>query len=410
MRLAPQAGRGRIEKQTMKKTLLTTSIFLALACLLMLTACGPTEEDSKYDYLVTFDYNVASVGLDTDNYVNQYLGVASNSKIVAPGELTGDVASFFKDTTFTDYYVEGWYLGKTDGDGNVLTVMVYDSDGNALQDDDGNEVTYAELGNKWNFDTDTVTGNITLYANLVKKATLTVVVLPDTTANFSTSGVPGDTVDDLSGNRKIPKLDGYTFFGLYADEECTEEVQWPVTLKEGNQNIYAKYLSGTWQIASTASEFNSGITNKMNIYVTTDIDFSQTEFVAMQEYNKEINGNGHRLTGISFSATTTKNTYSGFGLFAKLGSSANIHDLTIENATFTLKEAYQKADLKVALLAYTIDPSATLTNVTVSGKVVCQGKSSDMTPYTVCTNDDFDPEAQATDCDFDNIVVEVTES
>lgn len=402
----------------MKKHLkFLTTIFLALACALILGACDNYSTEKKYDYLVTFDYNVASVGLDVDNYSDSYLGVNENSIIVAPGNASSsNFTQYFKEQAFNGYYVEGWYLPQTDSDGNTVFVKVLDDSGNVKTDSDGNEVEYAviDTDKKWNFSTDKVTGDITLYANLTKKASLTIVVSQDTSKNYVRSGVPGDEVDDLSSSYFIPTLSGYTYLGLYADEACTEEISWPITLEEGNLNIYAKYIEGNWKIATTAAEFNAGVTSKMNVYVAADLDFSETEFVGMQDYNAEINGNGHTLESIEVSAATARYTYSNFGLFGTLGSSAYIHDLTIKDATFVLTDEYEVPPtllpsgidgVYAALFAYRIDASAKLENLNVSGKLTLVKGKTEIELFEICTNSDFDIDKQCVNCEF-NITTE----
>ena len=121
---------------------------LASICCFALCSCGEGESVKKYDYLVTFDYNT---GKTESNCKNQYLGVLEGSLV---GIQPGDNENFRKGEV-PGYYLEGWYIAKTDADGNVIK---------------NEETGRAVLDTKWDFASMRVNGNMTLYANFVRTA------------------------------------------------------------------------------------------------------------------------------------------------------------------------------------------------------------------------------------------------
>lgn len=365
---------------------------ISLLLMGMGTACAG-ESEKKYDYLVTFDYNTENLGVDT-NCPDQYLGVKNNSKLVSPGTSGAENLNYFLEQSIYGYYNTGWYLAKLD------------KDGNPEKDEAGNIV----FDRAWDFSSDRVTANITLYADFRPQPTFTVSMPEGGTDIVINTYKPGETINRPTGSR-IPKINGYTFFDYYVDEACETVFEWPYTVTSENITIYAKFLKGTWALVHTAQEFNSAVALGKNIYLMDDLDFSETAWTPMVNYNGEINGNGHKLTGISCEVKTNKNTYSNFGLFGVLGESANIHDLTIENALFLLKDEYFQTmnPIKAGLLAYTIDPAARLENVTLSGKLTCtKGNQNilDEELYPICTNQSELNVSAWNGCDFEHITIE----
>ena len=100
------------------------AIAAAAAFAFALAGCGEDEGKKVYDYLVTFDYNVGNLlgepekdedGNPVKDVKDQYLGVAENSLLVVyPGNSAGVK---FDLSEIKGYYIEGWYLGKTDEEG-----------------------------------------------------------------------------------------------------------------------------------------------------------------------------------------------------------------------------------------------------------------------------------------------------
>lgn len=340
-----RARRGYIvKKHLFAKAFLTIS---AVSCFAFGTAACADGEGNKYDYLVTFDYNVGALAEDC---ADQYLGVKEGGRVaIQPG-----YNESFKEQTVTGYYNEGWYLAQTDAEGNPV-----------VGDDER-----VSLGKKWDFAADTVTENITLYANLVQKPTLTIIGGDET---IVWDALPGATRRRPSSSLQ-PKKEKATFYGYFVDEQYTTPFVWEsneaYTYEAGvHTTVYARFLEGTWSIVKTAAEFNSALSGTNNIYVDDDLDFSQTAFVAGKEFGGEINGNNHTLTGIACTFNGTKNRNENFGLFGTLKATANLHDFTVANAEVTFGCTFANPNYTAALFAWKIEQNAKVTNVTVSGTV-----------------------------------------
>ena len=358
--------------------LIVTMLTLIVACSCFV-ACNDEKSEKKYDHLVTFNYNVGDLG---DGFQSQYLGVKDGSLVaLKPGDL-----ETYKEASLKGYYIEGWYTAKTDSDGKVIV------------GDDGRVV----LDEKWDFAKDTVSENMTLYANFVQQASL-IIVGGDKEVPFN--GLPGSTRKEPS-SALAPKKTGYTFLGYYTDEDYTQEFVWPYTFEAGVTTIvYARFMEGDWSIVSTADDFILALSAKKNIYVTANLDFTGKKWPTGLNYGGEIAGNGYTFTGINFAIEASKSFNSNFGLFGTLNSTANLHDFTIENAQVSFTDGgFVSVEYKVALFAWKMEAGAKVTNVTVSGAITkgSMNGASAVDFYKGCTNDGG---AILTNCNFENITL-----
>ncbi len=347
---------------------------------LALTGCSGSNAH-KYDYLVTFDYNVQ--GIASLNESVKYLGVNENSLIVMqPG------SSNFTAITVPGYFNEGWYLPQTDSNNQPLK----DENGRVLLD----------LNKPWDFATDRVTSDITLYANLLKRTTLTIsggdedLVFEDT---------PG-AVKDYSDSK--PTKNGYTFVGLYYDTEFEQPFSWPYTFQTEGETVYAKFLEGNWAVVSDASSFMSAVVSNQNIYLQTDIDFTDTKWTHNRTYNNEIMGNNRKITGISCNWEGTG--ASQFGLFGLINEKAYIHDITFEQVKidFTAIRNPSSADgYLINAFAWEIKEGARIENVTVTGTVTAkrgaQATMSEIKLNAICPENKLGANTVKNDCDFSGI-------
>jgi hypothetical protein len=266
------------------------------------------------------------------------------------------------------------------------------------------------LDKKWDFASDRVTENMTLYADLQVTPTLTVKVDGGTDLTFS--GTPGDKKTRPS-DKYAPQKDGYTFYDYYEDEACTVKFSWPYTFTSEDKTVYARFIEGeNWKVVTTAQEFKNAIAlnSSAKIYVDADLDFSETSWTYGLEFNGEINGNGHKVTGISCTYSASKNTQSDFGLFGVLKSNAYIHDWTIENAQATFTASFKSLEYKVALFAWKAEAGVKIENVTVSG-TLAQGKmDDDIKKYSEIEMSQFiaigENLATVTNCDYSGVVID----
>ena len=342
-------------------------------------ACNDSESEKKYDHLVTFNYNVGDLG---EGFENQYLGVMDGSVVaLKPGDLDA-----YKEASLKGYYIEGWYTAKTDSDGKVIVGQ----DGRVTLDE------------KWDFEKDTVSSNMTLYANFVQQASL---VIKGGDKDVVFTGLPGSTRKEPS-SALAPKRNGYTFLGYYTDDTYTQKFTWPYVFEAGvTTNVYALFMEGDWKIVSTADDFILALGAKKNIYVTADLDFTGKKWPTGLNYGGEIAGNGHTFTGIEFAIEASKSFNSNFALFGTLSSTAYLHDFTIENAQLSFSDGgFVSVEYKVALFAWKMEAGVKVENVTVSGTIAkgSVNNASDVEFFKMCANDQG---AVITNCNFDSIVL-----
>jgi len=356
---------------------------VALMAAVLLTACTDKSKKADYDYLVTFDYNVGDM---KTNCENQFLGVKSGKTIaIQPGY----DSSRFKQYEVTGYFIDGWYTPKIGSDGNVVV---------------NSETKMVELDRKWNFNSDVVNSDITLYAKLVKKVVLNYVDRETDKILKTDTGKPGDKQKKPSA-ALAPKKDGYTLLGYYANKEGDEEYEFNV-FGDADSTVYLEFLKGSWKIVETAAQFNL-VAPDAKVYINADLDFSETKW-AGTSFSGEIAGNGHKITGINLSMEATKDINSGFGLFNTIKSTAYIHDITFENATITVKAVFAGL-YKVGFLAYEAEDGARLTNVVCSGTVnykdYIDGSSrSDIEVISPIAINGIKPE-NITNCDFADVQI-----
>ncbi len=307
------------------------------------TACRDEKVEKKYDHLITFNYNVGSLG---EALEAQYLGVMDNSYVaIQPGH-----SDAYKEGVLAGYYIEGWYTGKTDSEGNP----VVGSDGRV------------ELLEKWDFAANKVTADVVLYANFVQQAGL---IIQGGDKEIAYSGQPGSIRKEPS-KALAPKKKGYTFLGYFEDEGYKTPFVWPYTFEAGvTKTIYAYFLEGEWEVVSTAAQFVDGYRAGKNLYVTEDLDFSEITDWPLISYNGEIAGNNHTFSGIDIKIETSKTNKENFAIFGALGAQASLHDFTIENASISFNDTFVNLDYKVAMLAWKAEAGAKLTNLTVSGSI-----------------------------------------
>lgn len=379
-------------KTKVRKTIVLAVLVLTAA--MALSACSDGGGQASYDCLVTFNYNTGNMSTVAKD---QYLGVKKGGRVIIQPGYSNDFTLY----EISGYYVEGWYLAETDSDGNVL-----DEDGNVF--DANAEIESrkkVKLAAKWNFEADTVEKSVTLYANLVKSPS---VIYKD--------GLTGEVVKTDSsrvGEAKsrpssvvAPKKEGYTLYDYYSDEAMTEKVDWTsFVMTTEDVTVYVKFIEGNWTVVNNERAFNSALANNGKIYLDADLDFSgSTKWVA-RSFNGTINGNGHKLTGISVSFDGTKTDDSGFGLFTTLRSDANIYDLTIEKAEIKFTAQFN-GTYKVGFMAYEAEEGAKFNNVTVGGKITYDGRKSLSTEVNTWIAIDNTNSEDVTDTDYSAVTAE----
>lgn len=346
----------------MKKAYLKLLLCLAIVIVVgsIAVGCNNLDRSGNYDHLVTFNYNYGN--LDA-NCPDQFVGVNDGSLLlIYPGDNEGRL----KKQEVAGLYLEGWYTAKLDEDGNPIK----------------DENNFVQLDRKWNFTRDTVTEDITLYANLVKRIKLEYVDRATGNVIDFIDGIPGAVRTEP---KIAPKKNGYTFTGkYYANQTGDELFAWPHTFGETDEKCYVEFIEGRWNIVRTAKELKNALRNTANpnVYLANDIDFAgEDEAWVTYGYSGEFNGNGHKISNISVSVDYAKDVFLYSALFGKLGANAYIHDVEFENVVMTYDSARELAGIKLSLFAEEIELGAKLKNVKVSGELRYSDRSG---AFAIC--------------------------
>lgn len=339
----------------MRKTILT--VLIAVAALSMLAACTTgvniDEIYKEYPISVIIDYNGGKDG----ESVSQLIRCKENSLLPPPG-----TTSYFSEPILAGYEVGSYWVGTRGEDGEPHLIR------------------------EWNFDTDRVTEDMTLFVIWQREKSIVFYYGENFSQTYdfriieTTAGGNIFTRSDLES--VAPKWKDHSFYAFYFDEACTEELQYPYVYADNPvDKLYAKYIEGTWKIVRDISDL-TGIKSDTNVYLDVDIEdlssYSGSIFPAT--YSGEFNGNGHTISNYSFTRSTSRgmaNCYA--GLINTLSAGAYIHDVVFANfkMTVTFGEPQEDGETNiVGLLAAVVQSGARIENVTLSGSVQYDESSS----------------------------------
>jgi len=318
--------------------------FLCLAAavlLLCLAGCGGDEtlEQRGYTVSVIYDYN----GGTADGLPQLKMLYKPDQPLLAPGS-----TAEFKEPTLDRYHsLDGWYLARTDGEGNVI------------RDENGQPLTevapFVFAGARANT-------NITLVAKWKDKPTVELHVPGHETITEPFSVGASVTENLLTG--LLPDVQDKTLLGYYADEACTERITLPLTISEGeNRKIYTRWLDGDVLIVRTKSDLSKlRLYAGKTVWFDADIDMTGARLPTLDTFSGKIIGNGHTIRNLTLTVSLTGRT-TDWGLFGKLTDGAEIRDLSFENVSVTVNASYSSQSLfHIAFLA-----SSAAGNVTVEG-------------------------------------------
>lgn len=370
---------------------------LLLTCLTVLTlffvsGCAgeatPYQINDKENYRVSVRYDAnggsftTNTAVITDSYnlselTTNSAGEAQIALISPDNSLRGKDAYTAQNN---GYFLAGWYTQRTE-----------------TEDDSGN-VAYT-YGGKWDFETDvlTVPGNgeyssaepvLTLYAAWVPVFQVEFYNLDSGelcgTLDFNpteTSEILIPSWDEETGAidmQDFPEREGYTFKGVYYDEEGTQSVEGSSlthtgivdydtgTAQNGTMKLYVDWTEGEWYHIYTAEQFVKNAGSKGCYVIHEDLDFTDEIWPTAMMYgnfNGIIQGNGHTFRNIEL--TQTNNSKVNAGLFGSLNETAQISDLAFENVTFTIKAGTRVVGTCYGLLAGTIADGMTMSNVSI---------------------------------------------
>lgn len=319
-------------------------LFLGLFLLLLLPFASCAEKDSLedrgYTVAITYDFNGGIV----DETAKRVLYYKPNQPLLQPGA-SNELKAPVLDSRHT---VEGWYRALTDENGQIQK----DENGQILTED-----------TPFNFENARATESMTLVVRWKDNPTVTIMV--DGRDPDERTFAAGDTVERFT---YMQDREGYTFYDYYKDEACTEKVDWPLLLQDGEHiTVYTKWLEGDVLIVRSRSDLSKLPQYRTRtVFFDADIDYagSRTSFPTMTDFSGQIIGNGHVIRNVTKDVTLGKSS-NGFGLFGELKNGAEIRDLNFENVTINIKIAWNAA-FPIGLLGSTATADTVIDNCTLT--------------------------------------------
>lgn len=323
----------------MKFKIFLVAIF---ACLLLpcLASCGGDKDvfgdyaNRGYTCRVTYDLGGGEVdGKDSIIY------------LVKPDSLIPELGVTRTNPMTTEPYLSGYLI-----------------EGYYVKDGNGNE-------RRWDFATDRVTGDITIYTKWKKEYSIDVRYGDDLSQSYSVT-LSADSLTMTS----IRQMDwsGHTFYGFYTDPEFRNPVTFPYTAPVSDEQptvtLYARYLEGKYTIIRTAADFGKSIKAGTNYYLDADIDLTGISMTVADSYTGQFIGNGHTIRGLSVTRRQTRNSQS-YGLFGTLGRTARFENVTFEDLKVyvVLDNEMNTLISHIGFLAGSVGSDVTFENVTVNG-------------------------------------------
>lgn len=328
------------------------------------------------------------------------------------------------------YFLAGWYRQRD---------LRVDENGNPLDEygvptsESGRPQGYTYSG-KWDFSTDLITIDpngsysadapvMELYAAWVPYIPYEIYSVNEASGEATLlSTVEAIDLDIPQWNQKTGKLDlkkfpnpdGKTFDAAYQDLNLTQPLTDTIfgkdhyvdyetaTLSVDAVQVYTTWLDGTWFKIYTAQQFYNNSRLDGNYIIMNDLDFSEAVWsptLVRGKFTGKIVGNGHTFSNIS--VIQADNSQINAGLFGSLDSGSTIENLTFENVSFTIQAGSRMQGASFGLLTGTRASDATLSGVSVTGKLLISANCYPQSDYTIgllCGNGKSDGVSYSIDC------------
>ncbi len=315
--------------------------FIWVMALGVLSACSGGGQSLEGLYVVSFQFNGGILD-NGSTLVNEKI-----SHAYQPNSLAIDISKYsnysFKNT---GYVFEGWYVDEA-------------------------------LTDKWDFSTDRVSKDTTLYAKWEKaiKYSYSVLLVND---DGSTTLLGAYTVkegDAFSDNTKkyttnvLQETHAKTCIGLYSDIDLSEAwdnaYRHPGGEVDTDISVYVKAIEGVWTLVSNVDELTKVAAQDKNIYLLNDIDCQGKELY-FKNYDSIFNGNGFTISNAKIKEQGTMTQNRKYSLFDTLGENCKIYDVTFDNIRYEIN-AYATQNVLASALAQTAEEGFEIENVTVNG-------------------------------------------
>ena len=370
----------------------TISLAVVFSMLLLLIACGaepsPYETNNNENYTVSVKYDAnggifttnTSVIVDSYNINDLPKGSNGNAEIalLAPDDSARGIDAF--KAVNNGYFLAGWYTERKEAS---------DASGNTAYSYSGRwdfekSVLSVDIGKEYSSDSPV----LTLYAawiplfevefykvgsdELIAEYTLN--PLEENELQIPAWSQESGTIDMF----KFPTLSGYTFYkasldkdGALALTDNTVSHTGKINYENGSaenpvMKIYVDYIEGEWYKIYTADMLIDNARLDGCYEICSDLDFEgkiwPTVFMH-GNFSGKIVGSDFAIKNIQ--ATQTNNSKVNGGLFGNITETAEISNLTIENATFTVQAGTRVADTCYGLLAGTLSADAKIISLAI---------------------------------------------
>lgn len=322
----------------MKKTYLILLALLVATLAVLLPGCANDQVDLDGMYVAKFDLNGGKLDLKSTS-VDSNINYAYE-----PGSLIIDPT--YKDWNYKltrpGYKFTGWFTSAE-----------------------------CRAEDEWNFTTDTITKDITLYAGWEKEIVYSFSVCyvdgeaTQTLGQYKVSA--GDVFEDYRNYAN--KRDDHTAIGYYADAECTTPWDFTTTHPGGETDtdivVYVDYIPGEWILVDSYNKLKNAI-GKGNIYLTCDIDCEGQVLDFKDNFDEILEGNGYAIRNFTVQKFGQL-LKPGVALFKKLAAGAEIRNVSFENVTMECQVNLERAnEIRIAALAGEAE-DCVVSNVSISG-------------------------------------------
>lgn len=301
------------------------------------------------------------------------------------------------------YELVGWYFVELDGNGQP--VFENEEEGVYKLEDEVNFNQLLQKGDHWIVAAKwRALVGIKVVMVCEEGATVEVGQAKDGITAGATSFTNGDEIGELSYSSKgvanlstaLPdsklftvKDKAFTFLSYYMDAACTVPAPNSVTRGEEDITIYAKYLTGNWNLVKEAGDLSDMFKGKAeNYYLVNDIDYTGKGLIQpSKDFKGVIQGNGHTISNLKIGKTLLASDTQ-ISMFGNIAQGAKIENITFENVTM---EYTAKTELfpEIYGVFTSLAEDATIENVTIRGTLSFSGPgqsaaSNMMSGYTHC--------------------------
>ncbi len=365
--------------------ILTAAVMLAAVIGLSSCSKDPHDQMNEQGYTVSVKFDPNGATINTTNSVISDVFNPDNCPKDADGNPVITLLRPDSDLRIDKgyeiikpgHFLAGWYTERTPIDENDLS----------------KGYTYS---GRWDFDNDKLTlDKDKTYDSSVPALTLYAAWIPNFTFEFYSQNTDGSfslyksetvnsiTIPEWKENEvkismgSFPQISGKTFVSAFADENMTEKLsgtvrgQWsPETATAGSSTIriYTTWENYDHRKIYSANDLIENADSKAFLEICADLDFENKRWPGVfttGEFNGRIEGNGHKISNVSISSTTSGSR----GLFSRLGANAVISNISFENITHTVNVGVVKNGDSYGLLSGQLKDGAAFDNVLLDGKL-----------------------------------------